>query len=394
MAAARSVIILICIGADNPDALHYVQSIPVDSAKVYTINDAGAQAASGQNPAATLLSSITGIVLDVLAIPPSPAIDQRIKTSADRLYRVFSEYLQNRISFESFPERKVVIRADKPVKTPSGGVDLSAAKIELIGESFQIFGFPEEKNREYGWDDFTNKMPADMSGTWAEGIKALIEATLHDNEDNYHVVSNAKGDEAYRLFVSRIVTFVSQKTEIHIYIVKMVVRHYGNRLTSRLLSAVSIGLEFRFLFLEDDSKFKPSNFDFPMSVDSSKEMDVWKSRVLELMSHMDLILREAQDQHLKDPELLSKIWGAGGGHRVEQMMTKAWMTRSETLAAPGLLVSSSADFEGEGTVPAPHLGACASTEVMNREYTLHALGSIADEVQGGSAQPEPVQAAH
>jgi hypothetical protein len=113
-------IIPICIGADNPDALHYVESIQVDSTKIYTINDIGAEAADSSNPAATLLSRISRLVLDVLAIPASAAIDQRITTSAERLDRVFSEYLQNRVSLESFPERKIVLRIDKPIKAMSG----------------------------------------------------------------------------------------------------------------------------------------------------------------------------------------------------------------------------------------------------------------------------------
>ena len=393
-------IIPICIGAENPDALHYVQSIQVDPAKIYRINSADIHADGGQNPAATLLNAITGIVREILAIPHSPEIAARIQTSADRLYRVFGEYLQNRVSLESFPERKIVIRSDVPVKAVSGGVDLSATKVELIGESFHVFGFPEQNNREYSWEDFTNKMPADMGGTWAEGIKALIAGTLHSAEDNYHVVSNTKGDKAYRLFVSRIVTFVSQKTEIHIYIVKMVIRHYGSPLTSRLLSAVSIGLQFRFLFLEADSEFRPATFEFPMAVDSSKELEAWKSKILELMSQLDLILREAQDQHLMDSELLDKIWGHGGGPLVQQMMG-VWEVARAKLYTCGqeILLSGAADFESKKEPFREALrDLCAKTEVMNREYTLRAVNSIASEVlgaanQNGLTQPAPPPAA-
>jgi hypothetical protein len=61
--------------------------------------------------------------------------------------------------------------------------------------------------------------------------------------------------------------------------------------------------------------------------------------------------------------------------------------------AQELLVSGSADFESKkGPLREALRDLCAKTEVMNREYTLRALNSIADEVQGGSAQPAPVQA--
>jgi hypothetical protein len=190
--------------------------------------------------------------------------------------------------------------------------------------------------------------------------------------------------------VSRVVTYVSKKTEIHIYIVKMVVRHYGDPLTSRLLSAINIGLQFRFLFLEKNSQFRPARFDYPLSQDTSKEMDAWKSTVAELLSHMNMILREAQDQHLMDTDLLDKIWGLGGGPRVRQMMA-AWDVARNRLyaAAQALLASNASDFPDKQE---PFRNALrdlhTTTESMNREYTLRALQAIAEEVGQLPQQPQ------
>jgi hypothetical protein len=391
------VIIPVCIGADSPDALHYVQSIQIDPDKVFKISGVDTMSEENQNPAATLLRSITGIVLNILRIPPSPVISDRLANSAARLYSLFCGYLQGRVSSETFPERKIIIRSDAPPAISSDGADLSATKIELVGASFQVFGFPEEEKREFTWAEFNTKMPPDMGGTWAEGIKALVAGTLHNNEENYHVVSTTKGDKAFRLFVSRIITYVSKKTEIHIYIVKMVIRHYGDPLTSRLLSAVSIGLQFRFLFLESSSKFRPARFEFPMAIDVSKEMDAWKSTVMELMSQMDLILREAQDQHLMDADLLDKIWGSNGGPRVQQMMGTWDAARAKLYtAAQQLLASSASEFVSkQDPFRAALRDLCVRTDVMNREYTLRALRSIADEIEGGAntSQDPPAVAA-
>lgn len=376
------VIIPVCIGANNPDTLHYIQSIQIDPNKVFKIEDANA----AQNPAATLLHSISDIVLNVLDIPRTSSQDGRLSNSAARLYSLFCEYLQGRVSSESFPERKIIIRTDKPPFVLSDGVNLSDSTIELAGDSFQVFGFPEERNRLFSWADFNKKMPPDMAGTWAEGIKALITGALQSSEENYHVVSTTKGDKAFRLFVSRIVTYVSTKTEIHIYIVQMIVRHYGNPLTTRLLSAISLGLQFRFMFLEDDSKFRPAKFEFPLSIEVSKERDAWKSNVTELIGQLDLLLREARDQHLMDTNLLAKIYGAEGGQNVQQMMG-VWDAARARLysAAQQILTSSEAEFTARKT---PFIDAltdlCAKTEVMNREYTLRALKAIADEIGGST----------
>jgi hypothetical protein len=396
------VVIPVCIGADNPDTLHYVQSIQIDPKKVFSIKDA---AAATQNPAATLLHSISDIVVSILGIPQSQSLEDRLSTSATRLYGLFSEYLQGRVSAESFPERKIIIRTEAPPPIASDGADLSASTIELVGDSFQVFGFPEEKNRQFSWVDFNSKMPADVGGTWTQGIKALVTSALGGHDENYHVVSTTRGDKAFRLFVSRIVTYVSKKTEIHIYIVKMVVRHYGDLLTSRLMSAISIGLQFRFLFLEEGSKFRPAKFDFPMSIDPSKEIDAWKAAVTELMGQLDLVLREAQDQHLMDTDLLDRIWGPGGGTRVQQMMG-VWETSRIALYSAGqqVLLSNSSDFAAkQEPFRAALRELCAETRIMNQEYTLRALHAVADEIgalpgefpdqpataQGAAAQPQP-----
>jgi hypothetical protein len=191
------------------------------------------------------------------------------------------------------------------------------------------------------------------------------------------------------LFVSRIVTYVSTKTEIHIYIVQMIVRHYGNALTTRLLSAISIGLQFRFLFLEDDSKFRPTKFEFPLSMEVSKELDAWKANVTELLGQMDLILREAQDQHLMDTELLARIWGPGGGQNVQDMMGVWDAARARLYSTAQLvLISSESEFPARKVPFKDALkDLCAKTEVMNREYTLRALKAVAEEVGGPKEIP-------
>ena len=310
---------------------------------------------------------------------------QKLISSAARLYSCIQAYLESQSSpSETFPERKVIIRMDKPAAILPDGVNLSDSTIELVGNSFQTFGFPEEKNRHFTWGDFNKKMPPDMGGTWAEGIKALVTGALHNSEENYHVVSTPKGNKAFRLFVSSIVTYVSTKTEIHIYIVQMIVRHYGNALTTRLLSAISVGLQFRFLFLEDDSKFSPTKFDFPLSMEASKELDVWKSNVTELLGQMDLILREAQDQHLMDTALLARIWGSDAGQNVQDMMG-VWDAARGKLYSTGQLVLTSSEAEFP-TRKAPFKEAlkdlCVKTEVMNREYTLRALKAVTEEIGG------------
>jgi hypothetical protein len=397
-------IIPVCIGANSPATLDYIQAIKINSDEVVKITDANMP--SGQkgdgspadhlNPAYTLLSSISDIVTNVLGDrsagkndPASEArnkaIHDRLSSSAAKLYGNIFAYLQGRISSETYPERKIIIRTDAPPALLSDGADLSKAKVELVGNSFQVFGFPEDKIREFSWSDFATKMPGDTGGTWAAGIRALVTGALQGSNENYHVVATPKGDNAFRLFVSRIVTYVSKQTEIHIYIVQMIFRHYGDALTTRLLSAISIGLQYRFLFLESDSKFRPATFSFPMAMETSKELDFWKATVTELLTQLDLILREAQDQHLMDTDLLDKIWGSDGGPRVQEMMGTWDAARTKLYtAAQQILTTGPSEFENRKGPFRDALGElCAKTQIMNREYTLRALYVISKELETG-----------
>ena len=109
-------------------------------------------------------------------------------------------------------------------------------------------------------DAFVEKMPIEMSGTWAEEHpRALATNALQGSGENYHVVATSRGDPTRTgfLIVASRDLCESKKTEIHIYIVKMILRHYGDPLTSRLLKARSTSAcNSGFLFLERTSQFK------------------------------------------------------------------------------------------------------------------------------------------
>ena len=396
-------ILPVCIGADSPSTLDYLQAIKVDEdqiVKVSTQSTGAGLPGGSSNPVFALLANISETADAVLGkrggagggvSKQDEQWRQKLTTSAARLNNSIQAYLESRVSSETYPERKIVVHCDTPPVIGATGVDLSGSRIDLVGNTFQVFGFPEERTRTYNWNDFIKKMPSDMSGTWSEGLRALVTNALQGSDDNYCVVAASSGNDAYRLFVSRVATYVSKKTEIHIYIVKMILRHYGDPLTSRLLSAINIGLQFRFMFLEDRSQFRPAKFDFPLAADVGKEMEAWKSAVTELLNHMNLILREAQDQHLMDTDLLDKIWGPGGGARVREMMA-AWEKARSALyaAAQDVLSSGVSDFPA---TQEPFRKALrdlhATTQDMNRDYTLRALHAVVEEIGPAEEMPAP-----
>jgi hypothetical protein len=163
------------------------------------------------------------------------------------LHRIVHEYLQSRISSETYPERKLVITAETRPEIGKEGVDLTNASVELIGDFSSLFSVPlaESAGRQYRWQELCELIPVELRNNSVVGIRQLTAVILKGDNDNYHVVTTPKRDKSFRLFVSKVITYVSQRTEIHIYVVQMITREYGDPFTTRLLKAISAGLRFR-----------------------------------------------------------------------------------------------------------------------------------------------------
>jgi hypothetical protein len=190
------------------------------------------------------------------------------------------------------------------------------------------------------------------------------------------VISTIQKDVAYRLFVSRVVTYVSKQTEIHIYVVEIKSREYGDKDTTQLLKAVSVGLRFRFLVLEQDSEFTPQNLGFPIMT-----LDVLRPKITELLSQMNLILRDANQAGLQSPQMLRRIW-SGNAAKVEEMM-KIWERARGDLysAADRVLHATDADFADKKAAFVSSLTKfCGETETMNREFTAKVMNLLAETI--------------
>ena len=378
-------IIPFCVGSGFPDTAEYMQGVDIDSKDIFSlVEDPGVfranqpNALRDDNPVLKLLMRIADITTKVTGLGADPAaLRLNIRESAQRVYGVIFSYLQSRVYSERFPERKIIIRTGAPPRMTEDTL-LADATIELAGRSFDLFGIPEPPSRIVDWPDFIEKInPPEIASTWSEGIKLMVAACLRgDFSGNFHVVSTLKRDRAFRMFVSRIVTYYSGQTEVHIYIVEIKTRDYGDEETTRLLKAISVGLRFRFLVLESQSPFTPDNLRY-VTVDL-------RPKVTELLQQMDLILREAKDARLDEPDILRRIYGDDGPTIVKRNM-ELWVKASNALyAAAHKLLSLSeqgSDIVSEREAFVESLASFAKeTEAMNRDFTSKALMALAAEV--------------
>jgi TIR domain len=377
-----------CIGADVPDTMHDIQGISIGADEVYKvlktkIESGGEPAVDEDHPVFKLLARISDLVMQTLGTGNGrTSRSARIAKQASALYRVIHEYLQGRVSSETYPERKLIIRTStRPAFGRDGGVDLTKSNVELIGDYADIFNISTTQTigREYTWSELCEKIPSELRANCVAGIEQLAAAVLKGGGDNYHVVTTVPRDKSFRLFVSKVVTYVSQKTEIHIYVVQMRTKDYGDPQSTRLLKAISVGLRFRSLVLEDESQFRPEKLGHPVVTAADL-----KAKVSEMLGQMDLILREAVEADLSDPALLILIWGKGHEQKVQDMID-LWEETRKRLYATADEVLSAGDDEGFRCKKQDFIKALQAfgegIETMNREYTARVLTLLRDYVE-------------
>lgn len=396
-AGIERVLIPFCIGSRAPPTAFYLQRINVDPDDVISLIEDPAsfvrdapRPLDDDSPVMKLLTRIAEIVGRVTDLGDEEAVRANVRYAADRLYLRIFKYLQTRKWQEDIPERKIIIRTGPA--TGSRADLLAGATVELEGGSFSLFGITETPTRTFGWPQFLGMItPQEFAAAWAEGLKLMVTAALdRDFDDNYHVVSNLKGDKAFRLFVSRVVTFYNGNTETHIYVLEMKYKDYGDQLTTRLLKGISVGLRFRFLVLEPESPFTVAKLSFPVVK--------MKPAVTELLAQIRVVLRDCRDARLEEPDILARIFGDEGPAIVRRNLD-TWQGTLDRLDAAAHELLAARDPDSDAT-KAPFLAALGDfaekTDAMNREFTARALQALAEEINDitgagarGRARPLP-----
>ena len=312
------------------------------------------------------------------------ALDQKIEDCAARIYKKVFVYLQGRVSTETFPERKLIVRtALAPLPADEDAI-LAKSTIEFVGRSFDVFGLPE-RPQPLTWSGFTTKISqSDIGRQWKEGIRTLVSGALSGMPaDNYYYISPLQVEDSFRLFVSLTRTYNSGQREIHIYIVKIPpLKDYGDLKTTKLMKAVGVGLRYRSLFLETHSPFSAE-------VMWWTSVDAFQPTVKELWNELQRILADAKQARLDDPQLLLFIYGPGGHEKLDRLAA-IWEEAEQNLNKMTHQIMAAEDAKIAAMKPAfmaalQHF--CEKTEEMNREFTAKALQALEAEISRTLAVP-------
>ena len=198
--------------------MHDIQGVSIGGDEVYKVLKTKIESGSEpvvdeDHPVFKLLARLSDLVMQTLGTGNGRASKStRVAKQASALYRIIHEYLQGRVSSETYPERKLIIRTSTRPDFGRDGVDLTKSSVELIGDFADIFNVTmgQTIGREFSWLDLCEKIPSELRANFVAGIQLLATTVLKGGGDNYHVVTTVPRDKSFRLFVSKVVTDVSQ----------------------------------------------------------------------------------------------------------------------------------------------------------------------------------------
>jgi hypothetical protein len=402
---SERLIIPIAIATNIPDPVVDVQSLqldtPLDALNVQQGNLRDQNTflesvgyASRKNPLLKLFTRIQSVIKTAIELSDEEleAFDEAIRNSSKRLHETIFAELRRRVSTESFPERKIIIRMEARTKETKSKDPLAGATIEFLGRSFELFGFDPPGAGERTCEGFLATIPAEqIAASWADIIRSLVVAARQgDFRENRRLLASADQTRFFRIFVARSVLFYSGVTELHIYVVEVKSRDYGDPGTTMLLKAISVGLQYRFMFLERNSEFSPASFALTL-------LDGLHEKISHLIQELDFLLWMSKDAGLREPENLLRIYGQSLGSDELDERAALWEQHKDELylaayAVLGVLNPQDLSTKKREFIKVLKLF-CNSTQEMNRDFTARTLRALEDVVSKSDDEPVMTRAA-
>jgi len=390
---ADRLIIPIAIATNIPDPVVDIQSLqleaPLDPLTVEQGSLKNQQKfldsigyASKKNPLLKLFTRIQTVIRASYPFNDEElqSFDEQIRDSSRRLHETIFSELRKRISTESFSERKLILRMEAHPTNPSSD-PLSGATIEFLGRSFEVFGFETPASGEISCEAFIASITREKIAVgWADIIRSLIVAARRgDFRENRRLIASPDQTRFFRMFVARNVLYYSGVNEIHVWAVEVRSRDYGDPKTTMLLRAISVGLQYRFMFLEQTSEFSPASF-------SVTRLDSFHDKISDLIQELDFLLWTSKDAGLSEPESLLKIYGHSLDPGEMDQKANLWEKHKSELYSAAYAALAAGSTQELATKKIEFIDVlkrfCESTREMNRDYTARTLQAVEELVTG------------
>lgn len=308
-----------------------------------------------------------------------------IEVAVDALYGTIFEQLQRRERDSTVPERKILFRL--PQACRAAGDSWRDATIEFCFEdrSFNPLGFGSFPQGPLGWTDFLAQIADDqVRASWRDAVATLVRDALNDEPtENRQQITLPDRDRAFGVFLARGVRYLSGIDEFEIYLIDIGPVRHGRYEMTRLVEALSIGLRYRYMFLEGKrSSYSTEKF-------QSVLLPRLKHRISRMVRDLDLLLWQSQAAGLDDAGFLAQIhaYMPDGGGDFDAKMVR-WEEAKGTLFAAAQMVLAAPDDAALIDAKARFLAVlrdfCSRTVTMNREFIAAVFGVLGDVVQSGT----------
>lgn len=309
---------------------------------------------------------------------------KKLKAQSGTLLQAILESLLTREKFSARPKSKLIVRVEPHSKTGIAG-----AELQVEGPCCNAFGIDTSPTQPMTWNDFIAHVDGpDLSAAWRTTLDELMSSALEGSFMDHKLTSYDRR-KTFRVFISKIVNFYSNAHEFHMYVVELMrPRDYGDPETTLLLSALRVGLTYRFMFLENQSEFGPVLME-------ATQPSALPRVVTNMTSELEYILQFAQESGLQDPKNIIKILGEAASAGMKEKY-KLWDTqRDQLLKSAQRVLTDNKDPEGASANFIKTLKEfCQKTKPLNDEYVsavLSALHRMIGRQDSPIPQPRPAR---
>ncbi|MFL9826969.1 toll/interleukin-1 receptor domain-containing protein [Rhodoplanes sp. SY1] len=298
-------------------------------------------------------------------------LNRGIEEGVGVLYDTIFAQLLRRESEKTFPERRIVFRLPQSCRGPRGCTDWRDATIQFSFDDqfFTAFGFGAIPRGEIGWPAFLDKFTDEqVRASWREAITTLVRDALNNElTENRQLITLPDRSRAFGMFVARGIQYLSGLDEFEIHLVEIGSGRHGNYEMTRLVEALSIGLRYRYMFLEGQrSSYSVEKFKVAM-------LPTFKNRVSWMVRDLDKLVWQSKTAGLYEDEFLAQIhdYMPDGGDDFDTKLV-LWDRAKAMLDAAARAVLDAATDEALAREKTQFVavlrGFCTQTAAMNREF--------------------------
>lgn len=276
--------------------------------------------------------------------------------------------LQDRVKSTWFPQKRIEVRTDASVFWEKGSPklpDQAVVVLEATTCGVLKYGVPREQaSVTKTWKEFEEIVLQQTGGlNFTAMMTDVIVSALPNNAEalNDHFFL-APDEKSYRILLVMHRLYGNGKREFVVNLVETLrpISGEGNKETSVMTAAIMLASKYRFLFLEQESRYGTEKIGQAIKGNSTVA-------VRQLLKDMDRVHAEATKEGLADETALIKLFGPTEEYEVRDLFEKFWPPLIDMKTAASRFLEEPNNQTREAFVE-KHRGFVALTQGINQRF--------------------------